>query len=1524
MNESLNALLRSLQAAGLALDAGQAMDSLWLALRMQEQGGMAPTPPPDAADVRNAPRVDGSERSTPSGLPSAPTPATQATVPQVASGTQRFALDDDEVDTLDLIEGRWLTLERTEALSIGRDLARALRPLRRRVQVPGRGRLDVDATVRRAIDEFIFLPSFLPARERWLDVLLVLDHGLSMIVWKETLDAFERVLRTSGAFRSVRSLWLESDTDRPTLSSRGHAAPTGDALQLPTMAHARSRTVVLVVSDCVSPRWHDGSVAALLAAWGATLPVSLLQVTPDWYWPRTALGDAAEGPLFATGELPRNSRLSWSSAAMGLDGLLPGDAGPFAPIPLAAMTAHDIGRVARLLAGGGDGAVRGALFDLSWRGEVADAGAIAPERRVARFHALATDDARRLAAAFASSPVQTLGMLRLLRRDLLPGSRPFVEAEVLLGGLLRVRQEDASWDAGAALRLEFIDGVRALLQDSATVPDILRVLRHASRSAAAGRSATFSAWLSEPELRESGLESLGDDFASAAAPVLRRLGGSYARGVKDVTSRPAAVFGEAVWDRDVFKEERIEANAPAFDVGGEGEVSAEDPAASGSSGSAVGREGSPSDAKAAEQVALRARRAQEVPSAPWFVGREREIESIMAATDSRRRTHMLVRQRTRPIVAWITGAEGIGKSALLAELVREWNEHFDPVAAFYWSFATDSSVDLCLRALADAASRSTMGSDADSTELRAALLGALAGRRQDLMVFDDVDALAADELRRFLDDVSLIAGSVPTTSIVLASRETIKSNVPASQLYLEPLARDAIEEVIRRAVRDPRFDRSFSLPFPESARDQTLASKDLFATLSGGNPAALLALLELVTMGTSVDEIRRRFARSDGSLVPISVADVRIETLRLQRPRDVDAILDRARSRAAEGNLEAAREEAEAALALTESGGAGPPPAAAALARSLDVLGRINLRMGNREEGTRQLQRALRTAYEAGATELVSELSAFLDDRAPRFDDPQVQAVLHVYGRVSGVGYRAWAQRQAQELQLEGSVQNLADGRIRVSASGPQSRVDELEHRLRTGPPGATVTRVTREGEDVATTGADVFLSYAADDREIATRIGELLEGAGLSVFLDQASLEGGDRWREALDAALDRARCIVMLLTRASVTSDWVLRESRRGLQRQILVPVLLEPNVRVPIELEKMSIHDLTTWDRSGTSPLYWNLLAAIVRVVGIDSPAPKGAGGESDVAQDVAQFATEGAPNDGVTAGSEPSAEDPEGRAELHDIGEQEHSQNADTPSDAKSPFDLDTIDLFDLNDAAWVQLPAGTFRMGASDGEERERPEHIVGLSAYRISRFPITNRHYERFLKETGLPAPQYWRGGRMPSGTRDHPVTNVTWDDAAAFCSWLTSQLGSDIAGRAELPTEAQWEYAARGPEGRRFPWGDAEPSKEHANFGRQGGGTVPVNAHPAGATPTGIWDMAGNAWEWCRDWYGAYPSETVENPPGAPRGTVRVIRGGSHQSEPAKLRAAYRANRPPKDIFDRGGFRVVWTAAPASDIPAP
>lgn len=1518
MSEALGALLRALQSSGLAMDADQAMDSLWLALRMRERGGADDTSATNEEGRRTAPRADDHR---PSLSADAARPHPVRTMQPLPAPTRPppFALLDDEVDALETEDGRWISLERTAALSMGLELSRALRPLRRRVHVPGRGRLDVDATVRRVIDEFVFFPTFQPDRERWLDVLLVLDHGLSMIVWKETLDAVERLLRTSGAFRSMRSFWLETDAAAPVLTTRGRTAQARAALQLPAMSQSRARTVVLVVSDCVSPRWHDGAIPALLAAWGATLPVSLLQVTPDWYWPRTALGDAAEAPLFASGALTPNARLSWSSAALGLEDLLPGEAGPFAPIPLAAMTAPDIGRLARLIAGVGDGAVRGALFDLSWRGEETHGAAPSPQSRVARFHALATDDARRLASAFASSPIQTLGMLRLLRRDLLPGSTPFVEAEVLLGGLLRVRAEDASWEAGAALRLEFVEGVRSLLQDSATVPDILRVLRHASRDAGVGGSKTFSAWLSEPELRESGIEELGDEFAAVAAPVLRRLGGAYARGAQELGGRRPSAFDTAAVDTNAFDanadypnaddsnaddSNAIEANAIEADAAEEIASEAE-PAAStapGSQRAGVTPSGA-TNAPADERVM----RARALSLAPRFVGRERELERLLSMSRSGRGNSVRI--------AWVDGSEGVGKSALLAELVRAWDARFAPDEAFYWSFAAAPSVDLWMRTLNETASRRRDSSEAAPADPREALVGAVAQLPRVLLVLDAVERLEGEEQARLRDTLSLLAGSLGSTlSIVAASRTATHGELSVTSLHLEPLPRDEVEELIRQTVRDPRFSQPGSPSASGRARDDALGASDMLAALSGGNPAVLLSLLELLAMGITAEEIHEQFAERNGALPPVSVNALRVANPPFYDVREARGLLASADALVSDDKLPDALAEAERALGIAEQIGIGRPVGGILIVRALESMGKVNVRLGRGAEGSAQLQRALGIASEVGATELVESLRRFLDQLPAPNAAPVVRTVFHVYGRVAGVFFRAWTQEQARELQIEAIAENLPDGRIRVTASGEPSRVDTLEQRLQVGPRSARVTRVTREDGDFATTGADVFLSFAAADREMAARIAELLRARRLTVFLDDASLRGSESWRESLDAALDRAGCIVVLVSRAALDSDWVRREYRRGLEKQNLVPALLESSIPLPADLQRLQFVDLAAWDHTDEAAGFRALLAATIGVI-----AGEGVSAGADSGGDIPVAASAN-----VETPSQQRAEQSQDEPIAPGADAVPAASTADLSSGATPAPDLDTLDLSDLEGSAWVQLTAGTFTMGSANGGEPERPAHTVGLSALRISRFPVTNRQYERFLKATGITAPAHWRGGRMPSGTRDHPVTNVNWHDASAFCSWLTSQLSSTVGGIVQLPTEAQWEYAARGSEGRAYPWGDAPPTTAHANFGRRNGTTTPVNAHPAGVTPTGIWDMAGNAWEWCRDWFGNYPSEAVENPIGAASGTARVIRGGSHNSEGSKLRATYRANRTPDDPFDRSGFRVVWTPAGSTPPPAP
>ena len=236
----------------------------------------------------------------------------------------------------------------------------------------------------------------------------------------------------------------------------------------------------------------------------------------------------------------------------------------------------------------------------------------------------------------------------------------------------------------------------------------------------------------------------------------------------------------------------------------------------------------------------------------------------------------------------------------------------------------------------------------------------------------------------------------------------------------------------------------------------------------------------------------------------------------------------------------------------------------------------------------------------------------------------------------------------------------------------------------------------------------------------------------------------------------------------------------------------------------------------------------------------------------------------------------------------------------------------IDLEDLSGEGWVTLDSGTFTMGSEHGN-REKPPHRVSLSPYRISRYPLTDRQYRRFVMETGEEPPSHWTEGKVPEGRESHPVVYVSWSDAEAYCTWLTKKVGEGVVS---LPTEAQWEFAARGAEGREYPWGAEEPDEDRANFGPTAGGTSSVDAYPGGATPTGIYDLAGNAWEWCRDCYGPYSGDSITDPVGPNEGGSRVLRGGSFDVGPRALRAAHRIGFHPGGRYDSFGFRVVWSAA--------
>jgi formylglycine-generating enzyme required for sulfatase activity len=451
---------------------------------------------------------------------------------------------------------------------------------------------------------------------------------------------------------------------------------------------------------------------------------------------------------------------------------------------------------------------------------------------------------------------------------------------------------------------------------------------------------------------------------------------------------------------------------------------------------------------------------------------------------------------------------------------------------------------------------------------------------------------------------------------------------------------------------------------------------------------------------------------------------------------------------------------------------------------------------------------------------------------------------------------------------------------------------------------------------------ADVFISYARKDKGYTRKLADSLRKRGFEVWMND-HLESGDRRLRTIEQAVRDSAAVVVVMTPESRDSKWVEREILPAeSEGKPIFPLLLrgrafflfmnkgyddvtkgrmppadfyerlEREVRPPlqeeiIEAPEPAVPKERVWQRLRLLLAVVGLLALVIGVV-VDGVV---AGGPLSIAGQPTPIPTTSVPEaveepmPGPTA-TATSKSQPPSNASLHDTWTR--------PADGME----------------MVYVPGGTFKMGSTEGASNAQPVHTVTLDSFWIDQTEVTNSQYTRCVaggtcsppSESGSYARDSYYGD---SEFDDYPVIWVNWNDANEYCVWAGGQ----------LPTEAEWEYAARGLDGHIYPWGDNLPNDTLLNYNGDVGDTTQVGSYPTGASWVGAMDMAGNVWEWVNDWYGSdyYASPPSQNPQGPEMGSSKVLRGGSWLNVEEYVRAAYRYGYTRPDFrFDSYGFRCV------------
>lgn len=435
-------------------------------------------------------------------------------------------------------------------------IARALRPFSRKVSSNVDFALDEAASVQRIAETNIWQPVLQPAKVRWLDVALIVDRSASMVIWQQTITELRQMLAGHGAFRDIRTWSIVTDAEDEQVHLYTGISPTVERHPR-ELIDPQGRRLFLIISDCVSPAWRNGSVGQMIATWGQKNPVTIVQVLPQRLWIRSALGQATAASMRTM--LP--AAPNYQMEAVALPGQwLEEDALVGIAVPVVTLEPEPIAAWARASSGMDSAWTSGvvlaldeySLNDARTKADAATEGVEPPRKCAQRFRSTASPTARKLAAYLAAAAPLNLQVMRLVQRSMLPQSRQVHLAEVFLGGVLeQITSEDETTDP-EQIQYDFIAGVREELLNSVAVGDALDVLGlvydHLVQQTStfieerAGHPIDFAAWLAT--LTDTGsvdVNGVGQPFARVTATVLHRLGGEYAKIADDLAEQLALI-----------------------------------------------------------------------------------------------------------------------------------------------------------------------------------------------------------------------------------------------------------------------------------------------------------------------------------------------------------------------------------------------------------------------------------------------------------------------------------------------------------------------------------------------------------------------------------------------------------------------------------------------------------------------------------------------------------------------------------------------------------------------------------------------------------------------------------------------------------------------------------------------------------------------------------------------------------------------------------------------------------------------